>query len=158
MIGKYLIDLKEYQHQTDCQIIRIDNELGLRVTKNEFAAQSREKSKKLKNKLRTVLETYETKITNIETKIGEQMEAFKKKLGEIELNTYWKIKDYEDLLGQRVSETFMKDFVRGEFNKTQREYKEYVEKENLGLLKKIDIVEIDLRRVREAMGDQIGEI
>ncbi len=98
MVGKYLLDLKEYQHQTDCQIVRIDNEINQRVTKNEFAAHSREKSKKLKNKLRIILDSYEKKIDNIDIRITDQMEQFKKKLGEIELNTYWKIKDYEDLL------------------------------------------------------------
>ena len=59
MIGKYLLDLKEYSHQNDCQIIRMETEINNRVTKNEFTALTREKSKKLKNKLRGVLETYD---------------------------------------------------------------------------------------------------
>ena len=28
MVGKYLLDLKEYSHSNDCTIIRIDNELN----------------------------------------------------------------------------------------------------------------------------------
>jgi hypothetical protein len=55
MIGKYLIELKEYSHQNDCKLIQIENEIGLRITKNEFIALTREKSKKLKNKLKTLL-------------------------------------------------------------------------------------------------------
>ena len=30
--------------------------------------------------------------------MNERMEEYKKKLSEVELNTYWKIKDYEELL------------------------------------------------------------
>lgn len=86
------------------------------------------------------------------------MDQFKKKLNEIELNTYWKIKDYEELLAQRVSETYMKDYVKGETNKVTRDYKEYMELENTMLYKKMDLLEMDLRRVREMMGDQIGEL
>jgi hypothetical protein len=37
-------------------------------------------------------------VNAFETKMTESMEQFKKKLHDIELNTYWKIKDYEDLL------------------------------------------------------------
>lgn len=86
------------------------------------------------------------------------MEEFKKKLSDIELNTYWKIKDYEDLLAQRVSETYMKDFVRGEFNKLQREYRDHIEQETNVLIKKIDNVEIDVRKVKDVIGVQIGEL
>ncbi len=52
----------------------------------------------------------------------------------------------------------MKDFVKGEFNKCSRDYKDLVEVEREGLQKKIDIIELEVRRVREAMGDQIGEL
>jgi hypothetical protein len=52
MIGRYLLDMKEFSSSTDCQIMRIDNELSQRVTKVEFQAVSKTKSKKLKNKLR----------------------------------------------------------------------------------------------------------
>jgi len=52
----------------------------------------------------------------------------------------------------------MKDYVKGENNKVTREYKEWIEKEQSTVTKKIDLVEIDLRRIREAIGDQIGEL
>lgn len=60
------------------------------------------------------------------------MEEFRKKQGEIELNTYWKIKDYEELLKERVSEQYMKDYVKGEVNKTHREIKEFLLEEGNG--------------------------
>lgn len=52
----------------------------------------------------------------------------------------------------------MKDFVKGECNKLSRDYKDYVEKENNSTIKKVDILEGDLRKVRAAMGDQIDEL
>ena len=81
------------------------------------------------------------------------MEEFKKKLSEIELNTYWKIKDYEDLLKQRVSETFMKDYIKGECNKLEREMKGYVEFEKEETLKVIDYVDMDIRKLRDAFSN-----
>ena len=57
MIGKYLLDLKEFTHSNDCQIKRLENELDLRLTRVEYQALTREKSKKLKNKLNAYLTT-----------------------------------------------------------------------------------------------------
>jgi predicted outer membrane protein len=44
----------------------VDAELSLRVTKNEFAAVMREKHKKLKNKLRNLIETHDIKVKGVE--------------------------------------------------------------------------------------------
>lgn len=52
----------------------------------------------------------------------------------------------------------MKDFVKGECNKLSRDYKDYVEKENNSTIKKVEMLEGDLRKVRAAMGDQIDEL
>ncbi|CDW88654.1 UNKNOWN [Stylonychia lemnae] len=158
LMGKYLVDFKEYSHQNDCQIIRIDTELSQRVTKVEFQATLREKSKKLKNKLKNMLDQNEKKMNMLEQTLNDRLEEFKKKLSEVELNTYWKIKDYEDLLAQRVSETYMRDYVRGENNKVTRDYKEWIEKEQSTVFRRIDQIDIDMRRIREAIGDQIGEL
>jgi len=86
------------------------------------------------------------------------MEQFKKKLNDIELNTYWKIKDYEDLLAQRVSDTYMKDFVKGEVNKVTRDYKEHVEIEVNEVGKKVYVLDADLRKVRDILGEQLGQL
>ena len=52
MIGKYLVDLKEYSHSNEVQIKRIDKDIADRVTKVEFKASLKGKSKKLKNRVR----------------------------------------------------------------------------------------------------------
>jgi hypothetical protein len=46
MIGKYLLDFKDFSHFTEGQFARVDADMQLRVTKAEFQAQTREKSKK----------------------------------------------------------------------------------------------------------------
>eukprot|EP00347_Sterkiella_histriomuscorum_P017595 403348737 len=158
MIGKYLVDLKEYSHQNDCALLRMQSDIDSRLTKNEFIAVSREKRKKLKNKLRNALENQETKVQSIDQKLSQQMQEFTKKLSDVELNTYWKIKDYEDLLAQRVSETYMKDFVKGECNKLQRDYKDHIEKEQTITIKRVESLELDVRKVKDVIGAQIGEL
>lgn len=52
----------------------------------------------------------------------------------------------------------MKDYVRGEMNKMTREYKEHVELEINDISKKFDVLDIDVRRVREMLGEQLGEL
>ena len=155
IIGKYLLDLKEYSHHNDAQITRLDTELGLRITKVEYAALSREKSKKLKNKVRSVLQGYEERSAAMEAKMTAEMGDFRTKLQEIELNTYWKIKDYEELLKQRVSETYMKDYVKGEANKTARDYKEHVEQEGRAMGNRVANAEDMVARVRDQLEERI---
>jgi hypothetical protein len=48
---------------------------------------------------------------------------FKSKQVDIEQNTLWKIRDYEQLLGTRISETLMKDYVAEELNRVTHLYK-----------------------------------
>ena len=56
MIGKYLVDLKEYSHSNDCKLQLLDTEINLRISKNEFISTIREKNKKIKNRIKNVLE------------------------------------------------------------------------------------------------------
>ena len=68
MIGKYLMDMKEYSHSSECKMGQMESEIGQRITKGEYHMLAREKSKKLKNKLRAVLSQYEEKVTVLDTK------------------------------------------------------------------------------------------
>lgn len=55
------------------------------------------------------------------------MGDFKRKQEEIELNTYWKIRDYEVLLRERVSETFLRDCMAAETGKITRAYEDLID-------------------------------
>jgi hypothetical protein len=71
----------------------------------------------MSNKVKTLLKNFEERLAKLEESMAKEMGDFKRKQEEIELNTYWKIKDYEDLLGSRITETFMKDYMAAEFAK-----------------------------------------
>ncbi len=47
----------------------------------------------------------------------------------------------------------MKDYVKGEMNKVTRDYKDHVEIEINDISKKFDLLDIDVRRVREMLGE-----
>lgn len=52
----------------------------------------------------------------------------------------------------------MKDYVKGEMNKLTRDYKDHVEIEINDINKKFDHLDVDVRRVREILGEQLGEL
>jgi len=112
MIGKYLLDYKDFTHYIDGHITRLDNDVSMRLTKAEYVSNDKQKRKKLKNRITTSLSGFEERISKLESSFTEEMGAFKRKQEEIELNTYWKIDDYKKLLLSRISETHMKDYVQ----------------------------------------------
>jgi hypothetical protein len=112
MIGKYLLDYKDFSHYIEGHINRIDTDMSMRVTKAEYLSTDKQKRKKLKNRLTTSINGFEERLKKLESSFTEEMTAFKRKQEEIELNTYWKIDDYKKLLMSRISETHMKDYVQ----------------------------------------------
>lgn len=77
---------------------------------------------------------------------------------EVELNTYWKIKDYEELLKQRVSETYMKEFVRGEVNKNIRDQGKQFEDGVGALEKRIQKAEFEMSKVKDSISVQVESL
>jgi hypothetical protein len=51
----------------------------------------------------------------------------------------------------------MKDCIKGECVKLERWTKELIEKENESVLKNIDYVETEIRKVKDVMGNSLGE-
>jgi hypothetical protein len=111
MIGKYLLDYKDFTHYMESHITRLDNDMSVRLTKAEYLSTDKAKRKKLKNRLSTSINGFDDRLSNLESLFSEEMAGFKRKQEEIELNTYWKIDDYKKLLMTRISETHMKDYV-----------------------------------------------
>ena len=50
-----------------------------------------------------------------------------KKIEEVEVNTYWKIKDYEELLKQRPTKNSVDDTVKDKFDQCTKEYKSFTD-------------------------------
>lgn len=155
IIGKYLQDFKEFTHYTDGHISRLDADLATKVTKAEFQAKSREKSKKLKNKLKILIGSFDDRLSKLEKQFTTEMDSFRQKQQEIELNTYWKIKDYEDLLRERISETFLKDYTNAETQKVTRAYEDLVDHKYQELQKKLDILQLEQSTIKELSGDKL---
>lgn len=68
MIGKYLLDLKDYSHQNDAALLRMQQDIDSRTTKVEFISTMRAKTKKLKKKLSSGMERQDEKQTEMEQK------------------------------------------------------------------------------------------
>jgi len=79
MIGKYLLDYKEFTHYMDGHITRIDNDVSMRLTKAEYVSNDKAKRKKLKNRISTSLSGFEERIRKLESSFVEEMSAFKRK-------------------------------------------------------------------------------
>lgn len=158
MIGKYLVDLKEYSHSNEVQIKRIDKDIADRVTKVEFKASLKGKSKKLKNRVRDEINSIKNQLKKQEVKEDDHYSELTKKVSELEQSTLWKINDYEKLLQTRVNESYMKDFVKGELTKLQREQNELVEKSVYPLEKKTETCISEINYLKDRLGNQIGEL
>lgn len=158
MIGKYLVDLKEYSHSNEVQIKRIDKDITDRVTKVEFKASLKGKTKKLKNRVRDEINSIKNQLKKQEVKEDDHYSELTKKVSELEQSTLWKINDYEKLLQTRVNESYMKDFVKGELTKLQREQNELVEKSVYPLEKKTETCISEINYLKDRLGNQIGEL
>lgn len=95
----------------------MENELNNRVLKVEFMSSQDEYFNKLNNETKTSIHTIEDRLHKLEQNFNKQMFDFKTKQVDIEQNTLWKIRDYEQLLETRISETLMKDYVAEELGK-----------------------------------------
>ena len=65
---------------------------------------------------------------------------FKTKQVDIEQNTLWKIRDYEQLLGTRISETLMKDYVAEELNRISHIHQKMIDTKGSDIEKLISVV------------------
>ncbi len=158
MIGKYLLDYKEFTHYMDGHITRIDNDVSMRLTKAEYVSNDKAKRKKLKNRISTSLSGFEERIRKLESSFVEEMSAFKRKQEEIELNTYWKIDDYKKLLMSRISETHMKDYVQEEVTRLNNTIRDIIDRKADDLSKSVKILEQDEQTSKHGIHDKLESI
>jgi ElaB/YqjD/DUF883 family membrane-anchored ribosome-binding protein len=67
MIGKYLLDYKDFTHYIDGHISRIDTDLSVRLTKAEYVSTDKAKRRKLKNRVNTALSGFEERLSKLES-------------------------------------------------------------------------------------------
>jgi|LauGreDrversion4_2_1035121.scaffolds.fasta_scaffold82421_3 hypothetical protein len=105
----------------------------------------REKSKKLKNKVKTLIKNFEDRLNEFEATASAGITEIKRKQEEVEQQTYWKIKDYEELLRTRVSETLLKDMMTEERGKIQRQVIEMLDYRSEESNRRYDVLTEDQR-------------
>jgi len=118
----------------------------------------REKSKKLKNKVKTLIKNFEDRLNQFESNATAGISEIKRKQEEVEQKTYWKIKDYEELLRTRVSETLLKDMLTEERNKMHRQVKEMLEYRAEESNRRYDVLTEDTRSLRETLDDKLSQL
>lgn len=158
MIGKYLLDQKDFQHYCESQFSRMDNELINRVLKVEFITSQDEYFNKLNNETKTSINTIEDRLHKLEQNFNKQMFDFKTKQVDIEQNTLWKIRDYEQLLGTRISETLMKDYVAEELGKVSHQNQKMVDIKGIEIEKLITVVTSDQDNLKHSFDDKVEDL
>jgi hypothetical protein len=118
----------------------------------------REKSKKLKNKVKTLLKNFEDRLNQFESTATAGISEIKRKQEEVEQNTYWKIKDYEELLRTRVSETLLKDMLTEERGKNHRQLQEMLEYRAEESNRRYDVLTEETRSLRESLDDKLAQL
>ena len=95
LIGRCCIEGKEFQHSTENTIQRMQEEINKRLLKSDFDAHMQNFQKELHNKLDFRLADFEKEIQKFGKRSEDRLDEFRKKLEDLELNTLWKIKEYE---------------------------------------------------------------
>lgn len=116
----------------------------------------REKSKKLKNKVKTLIKNFEDRLNQFEATATTGISEIKRKQEEVEQKTYWKIKDYEELLRTRVSETLLNDMMAEERGKIHRQVQEMLEYRAEESNRRYDVLTEETRSLRETMDDKLS--
>lgn len=158
MIGKYLLDQKDFQHYCESQFSRVESELNNRVLKVEFMSSQDEYFNKLNNETKTSIRTMEDRLHKLEQNFNKQMFDFKTKQVDIEQNTLWKIRDYEQLLETRISETLMKDYVAEELGKLSHHRQIMLDKKGEEIEKLIAAVSNDQVNMKKGLDEQVKAI
>ena len=90
----------------------------------------------LTNTINHSIEDFQKQINKINTKTQNGLDSLSQKLKDVETNTYWKIKDYEKLLEQRPTLTFIEDFCKDLDDKILKSSVKYTNEEIEKLLNK----------------------
>ena len=129
MLGQNLLHFNEFRETTDKRVKECEKTLEDKIFRNEFKTMFRDETAKFKSKIKAKLESMETKLINMDRTMETSIKNFDKKLHEVEVNTYWKIKDYEELLQTRINEQYVKDYFKAQEDKLKKSFVEYFQNE-----------------------------
>ena len=129
LIGKGCVESKEFQHATETQFARLEDMIKKNVLKVDFESQMDQLKDELTNTIRHSIDDFQAQINRINKKTEKAIDTLSSELKDVETNTYWKIKDYEKLLEQRPTLTFIEDYCSDLDNKMLKAAQNYTNEE-----------------------------
>ena len=83
----------------------------------------------LDSKMQAKFSELDEKMSRLSNKTEKRLDVFDKNLKQVEADTYWKIKDYEKLLEQRPTTTFVKKMCADEGRGFMIKCRDYTDEE-----------------------------
>lgn len=108
--------------------------------------------------MRTLISNFEDRLNKFESSTTTSIGEIKRKQEEVELKTYCKIKDYEELLTSRVSETYLQGIMTEERGRLQRQFKEMLEYRSEESNRRYEVLGVEQRHIRESLEDKIESL
>ena len=81
------------------------------------------------NEAKSRFESSEKKIERMDRKVDEGFLALEKKIGDLEVSTLWKIKEFERIVATRVNEEFVREFFKAERENLESDFADFFNKQ-----------------------------
>jgi hypothetical protein len=134
LMGERLVDLSNFKLQTQENIHEINTQLKTKAEISYVKKKSKTVKKKLMGELKTRQELIMNHIKDEDDILAARINELDKKFADLELNTFWKLKDVEDLLKVRVNEKYVADAIAG----LEERLKKNLDDMNRGSLSKLE--------------------
>ena len=123
-LSRHTVHFQEFEARTTERLREVQTDLDTKATTNELKKTVKKAKKKLKDKLEEKVKELHAAIKHVEAALAEKLTQLDKKIGDVEVNTIWKLKDVEELLKTRVNEQFVWDAINSTVGKGKKDLKD----------------------------------
>ena len=134
IMGDKVLDLTKFKAQTQENITEIHSKLKTKAEISYVKSKTKKVKKAITEDIKSRTELIMTHIKEEDDRLAARINELDKKFSELELNTFWKLKDCEDLLKVRVNEKYVNDAIAG----LEEKMKKNLEEMNRGSLGKLE--------------------
>lgn len=134
ILGETVLDLTKFKSQTQENIQEIHQKLTHKAEISFVKKKVNKVKKSLHDEMKTRTEMILANVKEEDDRLSARINELDKKFAELELNTFWKLKDCEDLLKVRVNEKYVLDAIAG----LEEKMKKNLEDMNRGSLSKLE--------------------
>ena len=113
VLGDRVLDLTKFKTQTQENINEIHQKINTKAEISYVKKKSKHLKKKMHNEMKSRTEMILANVKEEDDRLAARINDLDKKFAELELNTFWKLKDCEDLLKVRVNEKYVLDAIAG---------------------------------------------